>query len=123
MILYKTQKWWLCSEIGQNSIYGVVFIRKILHSHSTIFAPHQTTLLTTMEHAGHAKLYQMWSFRVLFSDDVNFRDCRASVMDGCMDMQHWSDTDGRTEVLQSNTCPIPTLSTTNFTCRRLLLEV
>jgi len=31
--------------------------------------------------------------RVLFSDNFNFGDYIASVMDECMDMQHWSDTD------------------------------
>jgi hypothetical protein len=43
--------------MGQNSIYDIVFIRKIVHSHSTT----PPTLLTTMEHADHAKLYQIWS--------------------------------------------------------------
>jgi hypothetical protein len=63
--------------------------------------------------------------RVLFSDAVNFRDYTASVIIERRDMQHWSDTD-RGEMkylLGSNTCPIPTLSTTDLPWRSLLLEV
>jgi len=66
--------------MGQNSIYEVVFIRIIVHSHITIIATHRTTLLTTMEHAGHANFIKCGQIRVLFSDNVSFRDYRASVI-------------------------------------------
>jgi hypothetical protein len=44
--------------------------------------------------------------RVLFSDDGNFRDYKASVMHECMDMQHWSDTD-RGERMYIGAIPVP----------------
>jgi hypothetical protein len=61
MIIYKTQQMVAVFRNGANSIYEEFFIRKPVHSNSTKIAPHRPTLLTTMEHAGHAKLYQMWS--------------------------------------------------------------
>lgn len=59
--MYKTQQMVAVFRNWTNSIYEVFFIRKIVHSNSTKITPHRPTLLTTMEHAGHAKLYHMLS--------------------------------------------------------------
>jgi hypothetical protein len=49
--------------------------------------------------------------RVLITDNVNFRDYIATVMDECMDVQHWSDTDrGELKYFRANLPHSPTVN-------------
>ena len=52
------------------------------------------------------KFIRCGQIRMLFSDNVNFRDYVASVVDECMDLQHWSDTD-RGELKYFGAIPVP----------------